>query len=90
MPAIDEAAQRHRDVAFVGIAVKDDESEARAFADEIDIAYTIGFDIREQVSTLYPALGLPATFLIGADGTIVDTYIGTLTDQVIDDLVAQF
>ena len=90
MPAIDEASRRHQDVAFVGIAVQDDESEARAFADEIGVTYIIGFDIREQVSALYPAIGLPATFLIGADGTIVDTYIGTLTDQVIDDLVAQF
>ena len=89
MPAIDEASRRYEDVAFVGIAVQDDESEARAFADEIGITYIIGFDIREQVSALYPALGLPATFLIGADGTIVDIYIGTLNDQVIDDLVAQ-
>jgi thiol-disulfide isomerase/thioredoxin len=90
MPAIDDAARRHTDVSFVGIAVKDDESEARAFADEIGIGYIIGFDVREQVNALYPALGLPATFLIDTDGNIVDTYIGTLNDQVIDDLVAQF
>lgn len=90
MPAIDEAAVRHPDVSFIGVAVQDDETEARAFADEIGVTYTIAFDIRDQVSALYPALGLPATFLIDADGNIVDTYIGTLDADVIDDLVSQF
>lgn len=89
MPAIDAAAERHPDVAFVGIAVQDDAEDAEAFAEEIGVTYTIGFDIRDQVSALYPALGLPATFLIGADGTIVDTYIGTLTPAVIDELTDQ-
>jgi cytochrome c biogenesis protein CcmG/thiol:disulfide interchange protein DsbE len=87
MPAIDEAARRHGDVAFVGVAVQDDESEAGAFADEIGVSYTIAYDVRDQVNASYPTLGLPATFLIDSDGTIVETYIGTLNDDVIDGLV---
>ncbi|MDX2344127.1 MAG: TlpA disulfide reductase family protein, partial [Acidimicrobiia bacterium] len=44
MPAINTAAQRHPEVLFVGVAVKDDAESATAFVEEIGVTYTIAID----------------------------------------------
>jgi thiol-disulfide isomerase/thioredoxin len=84
MPAIDAAAARHPNVKFVGVAVQDDFEAAARFAEEIGVSYTIGFDEKYEVNTLYPSAGLPVTFLIDADGTLVQTLYGQLDDSRID------
>jgi len=88
MPAINTSSQRHRDVAFVGVAVNDDVEKARAFADEIGIEYVIGFD-DGSVDDAYPVLGLPATFYIDSNGTLVKTHVGPVTIDSLDDDIAE-
>lgn len=87
MPALNDAAIAHPEVLFVGVAIRDDFNAARAFADEIGIDYTIGFDVDETVNAGYPTLGMPATYLIGSDGAIVDTVFGALTEGQIEELI---
>ncbi len=90
MPAIDIAASRHPEVAFVGVAVQDNVEDATAFATEIGISYTIAFD-DETVEEAYPVLGLPATFFISADGAIAKRHFGIVTiDSLDDDIAALF
>ena len=89
MPAIDAAAKRHPDVAFVGVSVRDNRGDAETFATEIGVSYTIGFDEDDQVADGYPALGMPATFLISSEGVVVDVVYGGVTADAIDDLVAE-
>lgn len=88
MPAIDAAAARHPDVKFVGVAVQDDFVAATRFAEEIGISYTIGLDERDEVNARYPSAGLPVTFLIDADGFVVQTLFGQLDDSQIEDSLA--
>ena len=88
MPAIDAASQRHPDVAFVGVSVQDDVEDATAFATEINVSYTIAFD-DGTVEDSYPVLGLPATFFIDGDGTIVKRHFGIVTVDSIDDDIAE-
>ncbi|GMQ85800.1 MAG: hypothetical protein BMS9Abin07_1368 [Acidimicrobiia bacterium] len=85
MPDIDEAATRHPDVAFIGIAVADDVDRARDFADEIAVGYPLAFDENDLVENGYRPVGLPATYLISPDGVIVETIFGPLTADQIDD-----
>lgn len=89
MPAIDAAAARHTDVYFLGVAVEDDPAAARGFAEEIAVSYPLAIDDAERVSRRYPSPGLPATFLIAPDGTIVRTVFGGLEEEDIDTLVAE-
>ena len=88
MPAIDAAADRHPDVKFVGVAVQDDFQAAAQFAEEIGVSYTIGFDENYEVNSLYPSAGLPVTFLIGTDGTVLQALYGQLDDSRIDKSLA--
>ena len=89
MPAIDAAARRHPDVAFVGVSVRDNRGDAETFATEIGVSYTIGFDEDDQVADGYPALGMPATFLISSEGVVVGVVYGGVTADAIDDLVGE-
>ena len=84
MPTIDAAADRHPDVKFIGVAVQDDYVAATRFAEEIGVAYTIGLDEKGEVNALYPSVGLPATFLISADGTVAQALIGQLDESRIE------
>ncbi len=88
MPAIDAAADRYPGVYFLGIAVEDDPQAAEAFAEELGVDYPLGFDETDQVSVAYPHFGLPATFLIGEDGTLAGRVFGEVTESQIDELLA--
>lgn len=89
MPDIDEAATRNTDVAFVGVAVKDEFSKAEAFADEIGVSYLLAFDTRMEVDAGYDPIGLPASYIISADGIIVERVFGPLTGDQIDAKLAE-
>lgn len=88
MPAIDEAAAEHPEVAFVGVAVQDNVADATSFAEEIDVTYTIAFD-DGSVDEAYPVLGLPATFFIDGEGTLVRTFFGPMTVDSLDQDLAE-
>ncbi len=88
MPAIQQASIDHPDVLFIGVSVQDDRVAAQAFADEIGVTYTIGYDDENVVDAGYAPLGLPATYLISADGEIVERLFGGLTEQQIAERLA--
>ena len=88
MPSINVAAQRHPEVAFVGVAVEDDPEKAAEFATEIGITYTIAID-DGSVEEAYPVLGLPGTFFIAADGTLAKNHFGLVTVDSLDDDIAE-
>lgn len=88
MPDINEASLRHSDIAFVGVDVQDSRGEAEKFLSELGIHYTIGFDDDGTVDATYAPVGLPASYIISADGVILERIYGRLTDQVIDEKLA--
>ncbi len=91
MPEIDRAAGRNPQVAFIGVAVQDDEDSARRFADEIGVSYALGFDESGEVVKAYAPIGLPATYFISSDGILVERIFGPLTGaQIEEKLEAHF
>jgi peroxiredoxin len=70
MPAMERLYQKYRDHGFVilGVNVKDDKKSAISFVRELKITFPIGFDPNGDVGLLYGAWGLPATYLIDANG----------------------
>jgi cytochrome c biogenesis protein CcmG, thiol:disulfide interchange protein DsbE len=87
MPAINQSATEHPEVAYVGVSVKDDVGDATAFAGELGISYTIAFD-DGTVDEAYPVLGLPATFFINGDGVLLETHFGAVTVDSLDEEIA--
>ncbi len=88
MPAIDEAAARHPEVLFLGVAAKDDRGHAREFAKEIGVDYLLAFDELTQVDSEYQPIGLPVSYIISSDGIILEEEFGALTVEEIDEKLA--
>lgn len=89
MPDFDRFAQAKPGVLVVGVAVDDAEANARAFAEELGISYTLGIDEDGTIGRHYPYLGLPATWVIGPDGTLRREVIGQVTFEALNEIVAQ-
>jgi len=90
MPIIDAFAAAHPEIAVIGVAVMDDIGLAGEFAEEIAVSYPLGFDDREQVMVGYRVTGLPATFWIAPDGTILKRLFGVVTAESLDEDLALF
>ena len=87
MPDFSRAAIAHPEVLILGVAVDDDPLAAEAFIKEIQVAYPTGFDQAGRVGRAYPAPGLPATYVISADGRLITNMFGMLTSQDIEALI---
>ncbi len=82
------------EIEFVGVNVKDARSDALAFVDRYDVAYT---QVRDERLEWYDAFGLtgqPETFLIDSDGEVVEHVTGEFTSsadlfRLLDVLVAR-
>lgn len=89
MPAIDAVANRRPDIFFLGIAVQDTEAAARAFADEVGVGYSLGYDVDGTILEKYPILGLPATWIIAGDGTVAAQFFGQLDEGTLTELIEE-
>ena len=85
MPDINAASIAHGDVKFVGVAVNDDPVASAEFATTTGITYTIGFDSDGTVADEYQVRGLPATYIISADGIILERIFGAVSEADIDE-----
>jgi len=85
MPDINAASESNGDVKFVGVAVNDDPAASADFATSTGITYTIGFDSDGTVADGYQVRGLPATYIISADGIILERIFGAVTEADIEE-----
>ncbi|MBA3360658.1 MAG: TlpA family protein disulfide reductase [Acidimicrobiia bacterium] len=89
MPTFDSVALKRPDVLILGVAVKDTENAARAFAGEIGVGYPLGVDTDGEILTLYPILGLPTTWFIASDGRLAAIRAGILDQNELERLIDQ-
>lgn len=89
--AVLEAGWREHgaDVDFVGIAVDDEERAARAFIARYGKTYHLGPDVEGTIAVDYGLFGVPETFFIGADGTILAKHVGPLTQADLESRIAE-
>ena len=69
---------------MVGVDYEDDVADARAFAQEHDATWPMVIDADGSIGEAYAVPGLPATFLIDAQGRIVDRLLGEVTEASLD------
>jgi cytochrome c biogenesis protein CcmG/thiol:disulfide interchange protein DsbE len=77
------------EVAFVGIAVNDEEGAAKDFIRRFGKTYHLGSDVDGSAAVEYGLYGVPETFFIGKDGTILSRHIGPLTADDLDRRIAE-
>ena len=81
-PLLVEAHHAFSDrIDFVGVDVQDDQKSATAFLAEFDVPYPNLFDPEATIRTALGGRGVPITYFIASDGTIVDTHIGVIDEQ---------
>jgi cytochrome c biogenesis protein CcmG, thiol:disulfide interchange protein DsbE len=86
IPDISAFAAAHPDVHVIGVAVEDSERSAREFAAEIGASYPLAIGTT-AFEDAYPNLGLPATYIIDANGTVTDVFNGIVNEEILEGLV---
>jgi len=76
-------------VAFVGIAVNDEDGPAKAFIRQFGKTYHLGSDVDGSVAVDYGLYGVPETFFIGRDGRILSRHIGPLSEADLERRIAE-
>jgi peroxiredoxin len=72
-------------IAVVGVAIDDHPQAAKALADRLKIPYPLLIDSARRLKTFFEIRGVPVTYLLGGDGTIlefIDPETGRLTHRV--------
>jgi len=77
-PWLNEMHARYRGLGLeiVGVNVDAKRSDADQFLAQVPARFTLAFDARGDTAGRYEARGMPASYLIGRDGTIVATHVG--------------
>ena len=70
-------------VVFVGIAIQDTDSAARAFVKETGLTFPTGLDGEGTIKQAFGVYGLPTTFFVGRDGLINYTHAGSITEELL-------
>jgi cytochrome c biogenesis protein CcmG, thiol:disulfide interchange protein DsbE len=67
------------EVAFLGIAVRDQVADSQRMIDETGVTYDIGRDPSGALLTELGGVALPSTFFVAADGTVAHIATGALS-----------
>ncbi len=75
---LQQAYENYKDkgVVFVGVNYVDTEPEARDYMARFAITYPNGPDLGTRISQAYRIRGVPETYIMGADGNLVEAKIG--------------
>ena len=79
IPEFSRVAEENPQVAFLGVAVEDAPGPAESFAAEVGASYPLGIDDSRGVTDNFPFVGLPVTYLIGADGLVTRQINGQIS-----------
>jgi len=75
-------------IPVYGVNYKDTYSNARAFLDELGDPYTgIGTDAQGRMALDWGLYGVPETYVIAGDGTVILRFAGPITSRVIDSTI---
>ncbi len=82
IPALQEIHERYvaRGLDVVGVTVDapGEEEAVREFVDDYGMTYPVWLDPADRVSTTFRLTGVPSTFLIGRDGTLLWKHLGPI------------
>ncbi|MDX6423531.1 MAG: cytochrome c biosis protein CcmG, thiol:disulfide interchange protein DsbE [Gaiellaceae bacterium] len=81
-PLLERAAKRYDDrVVFIGVDVRDFNGDAKNFVEKHGLSYLIAYDGPAKLWEPWGITGLPETFFVDRNGTIIDHKVGEITDE---------
>ena len=89
MPVLQAAHQQYGErVQFLGVDTKDTTDSAADFLGVVGVTYPQVSDADGELLNHLGLPGLPVTVALDPDGRVVDTHVGQLDTESIDDLIA--
>lgn len=86
MPDIERSYQKYKDrVSFMGVTDDVMLDAARKVADETGATYPLYQDGTGEVQKALGVVTLPATAFVDADGRVVETHLGRITSERLDE-----
>ena len=76
-------AFKNKDVQFVGIFVKDRESEVQKFVKTHGLSFPVGLDDEMKIANSYKFIGTPFTVLVSKEGGIPDRRAGPQSEKAL-------
>lgn len=73
--------KRSAEVNVVMVDIQEDKATASKFADDFGIKFPVLLDSDGSVAKTYDVSGIPTTFVLDADGNIVDTIVGAVGED---------
>lgn len=88
-PDIQATWERYRaaGLTVLWIAIQEDETAARQYAERAGLTFPTIADPRTQLARMYGLFGTPTHFFIAPDGTVTDVRLGALQPDDMDALV---
>lgn len=86
MPEFQRQAEKWKDEPFdiIAINLSEDRLTVNNFLKRFDLEYTILLDRDRKVERSYKLRSYPTTFFVRPDGTIMEAYVGGMTEEEID------
>ena len=86
-PVLQEFARKHKndgDFVFIGIVRDDSEKNIRAWANDRDVPFQIGFDHDEDASIAFGTTGQPETYAIDSSGQVVASLLARASEDTLE------
>ena len=74
---------KEKDVQFVGIFVRDRESEVQKFVKTYGFSFPVGLDDGMKIANTYKFVGTPFTVVVSKDGEISDRRTGPQSEKAL-------
>jgi cytochrome c biogenesis protein CcmG/thiol:disulfide interchange protein DsbE len=83
-PLLDRAFRTYgADIEFIGVAVADNQPDAKAFLSEFGLGFDHFFDRDRSMPSLFGGIGTPITFFFGPGGELISTHNGVMDDRTL-------
>ena len=76
-------AFKSKDVQFIGIFVKDRESEVQKFVQTYGLSFPVGLDDGRKIADSYKFIGTPFTVFVSKQGQIVERRAGPHSEKAL-------
>ena len=87
MPAFERVHRSRDDISFIGIDVQDQVGPGRKLIERTGITYEALRDPPGDLLRVAGGVGLPTTLLIDAEGRVVESHTGALTERTLRTLI---
>ena len=88
-PVLNETARAHPEVQFLGVVFQDEEAKIQDFLRRRGAAYPTVIDEGGRTAIAYGVGGVPETFILDANGTIVVKHDGPVSQEQLQAYLAE-